>query len=901
MPAKDQPKNDCMTIQFYLRFSTQPGEALHITGLPHQQAPLAMTWFNYHYWTASFELDPALLDQFIYRYQLTDKEGTVTQEWGNDRQFDARFAAFNEIQVVDTWNHAGDFENAFYTAPFQEILLSSSSKKQRKLPSEYTHVFRVKAPLLKKNEVVCVSGSSPALNDWDEASTVLLKQEGNWWTVALNIPKESFPLQYKYGVYNTKTESFTRFETGENRHLFGDAGDHLTLIQDGFVQLPNITWKGSGVAIPVFSLRSKKSWGVGEFTDIEYLADWASEVNMKLIQLLPVNDTMATGTWTDSYPYAAISAFALHPMCINLDAVAGKKLSGLLKPYSAQKKQLNSTEAVDYEAVMQLKMEVLKQLFEEQKNSFQDEKSYQEFFLLNKDWLIPYAAFCVLRDDHHTTDFTQWDTHSRYDAEAIAAFVAEGAPQHERVLFHYYIQYQLHTQLQAATAYAHKKSVIVKGDIPIGIYRYSCDAWVAPELYNMDQQAGAPPDDFAIKGQNWGFPTYNWQQMQQDGFAWWRRRFAQMSAYFDAFRIDHILGFFRIWSIPYSATEGIMGRFVPAVPVHVNEFGERGIWFDITRYSRPYITDQQLDDRFGEVSGFVREKFLEPTGYGQYFFLPEFDTQRKIEQWFIDEEVHDSDNWLRQGLYDLHSNVILFEQEGSHGTQFHFRFGMEQTSSFQALEWDTREKLRDLYVNYFFRRQDGHWYQEAMNKLPALKASTNMLICGEDLGMVPGCVADVMRKLGILSLEIQRMPKDPNQEFFHPNDAPYLSVVTPSTHDMSTVRGWWEEDRQKTQRFFNHVLGQWGEAPMFCEAWINKQIILQHLYSPAMWSIFQLQDLLGGDEALRRENPADERINVPADAKHYWRYRMHIGLEQLLKEKTFNLDLKEYIKASGRS
>jgi 4-alpha-glucanotransferase len=244
--------------------------------------------------------------------------------------------------------------------------------------------------------------------------------------------------------------------------------------------------------------------------------------------------------------------------------------------------------------------------------------------------------------------------------------------------------------------------------------------------------------------------------------------------------------------------------------------------------------------------------------------------------------------------------VILFEVPGTQGKEFHFRIEMDKITSFRHLDHHTQNQLRSLYVNYFYSRQDEYWKKEALHKLPALKASTNMLICGEDLGMVPHCVPEVMKQLGILSLEIQRMPKDPKKEFFHPHDAPYLSVVTPSTHDMSTIRGWWEEDRDKTQRFFNHELGQWGEAPLSCEPWINKSVILQHLHSPSMWSIFQLQDLFGMSETLRRENPNDERINVPADPKHYWRYRMHIPLEQLLKEKDFNDELKSYLHSSGR-
>jgi 4-alpha-glucanotransferase len=225
---------------------------------------------------------------------------------------------------------------------------------------------------------------------------------------------------------------------------------------------------------------------------------------------------------------------------------------------------------------------------------------------------------------------------------------------------------------------------------------------------------------------------------------------------------------------------------------------------------------------------------------------------------------------------------------------------MESTSSFKALDPHTQTQLKQLYVDYFFRRQDDFWMKEAMQKLPPLKRATNLLVCGEDLGLVPACVPEVMKRLGLLSLEVQRMPKDSNREFSHPKDAPYLSVVTPSTHDMSTIRGWWKEDRIITQNFYNHELRQPGEAPASCEPWISKAIILQHLSSPAMWSIFQLQDLLGMDEHLRRENPDDERINVPANSQNYWRYRMHLTLETLNRSCSFNRELKDLLRQSGR-
>jgi 4-alpha-glucanotransferase len=374
-----------------------------------------------------------------------------------------------------------------------------------------------------------------------------------------------------------------------------------------------------------------------------------------------------------------------------------------------------------------------------------------------------------------------------------------------------------------------------------------------------------------------------------------------MSDYFDAFRIDHILGFFRIWSIPANAVQGIMGRFVPCQPVHINEFEDNGIWFDHTRFCQPFINDHVIDELFGlELSDIVKNDFLIPNETGGYDLKPAFQTQRQVEEYFLKLEESNESEHIKQGLYTLIGNVIFFEEEGSQRQHFHFRISMETTATFRHLVPHLQEKLRALYVNYFYHRQDIFWKKEAMNKLPRLKAATNMLVCGEDLGMVPHCVPEVMTQLGILSLEIQRMPKDPLKEFFLPNDAPYLSVITPSTHDMSTLRGWWEENRERTQHFYNHVLGQWGDAPYYCESWINRAIILQHLYSPAMWSIFQLQDILGMSETLRRENPHDERINNPANPKNYWQYRMHIPLEDLIKESSFNEELAGYVYNSGR-
>lgn len=908
---KETGKGSLQKIIFQIRFHTHFGQDLFIlgdhpllgNGLPEAAVP--MHYFDEEHWYVVIDCSDTIINTPItYNYILKNPDGTINFDWGTDKVFNPTQTKAEELVFIDAWNYAGYYENSFYTEPFAKVLLKTNHTSVKAVPPKtITHTLKIKSPLLAQGQTLCVLGSADALHNWDISKPVLMSRnaEEDFYTVSFDLSQQDFPIAYKYGVYDVTNQQFIRFEEGNNRVLH-DAGKpkRQTVLNDGYALLPNNNWKGCGIAIPVFSLRSEKSFGIGEFTDLPLLVDWAKQAGIQMIQVLPINDTTATHTWTDSYPYAAISAFALHPVYLNLSKLTDVANSKRLKKLEKERLRLNALDKVDYLAVAKIKSEYVAEIYHETGKAVFKTTAYAHYFEQNKHWLVPYAAFCYLRDQYGTVDFNKWPVYKTFNANDIAQLTAETSAAFTDIGLHYFIQYQLHLQLKEATAYAHANGVIVKGDIAIGVYRHGADAWQNPELYHLGFQAGAPPDDFAVKGQNWGFPTYNWQRMREDGFAWWKQRFEQMSYYFDAFRIDHILGFFRIWSIPMDAVEGIMGHFVPAIPVHINEFFSSGTWFDHYRYTKPYITENVLWEVFGYDNELVKSMFLSYDGFGNYALKPDYATQRLIEAHFDSLEQDDHHAKIRQGLYDLVSNVILFEAEQGDGQHFHFRFSMESTASFRNLEADTQQQLKELYVNYFFRRQDDFWMKEALQKLPALKRVTNMLVCGEDLGLVPACVPDVMRQLGLLSLEIQRMPKDSQKEFFHPNDAPYLSVVTPSTHDMSTIRGWWEEDRERIQKFYNNELGQWGDASYYCEAWINKAIVLQHLYSPAMWCVFQLQDLLGMDELLRRENPDDERINIPADPKHYWQYRMHLTLEDLNAASEFNTELAAHIRSSGR-
>ena len=895
-----------MTIHFYLRYYTHPGQALFISGnndfLGNDETAKAveMSYYNNDFWHVEIELPKDFDDTVLYKYFLKDKDGSEIFDGEENREIDLSTINAANISVYDMWNGANNLGNVFFTRAFNKVLLANVTKIKIAAVKKYTHEFRVKAPLLQPGEIICMCGSTQSLRNWSSEDPILLAPKNDWFMARISLNDEDWPATYKYGIYNIEQKEIVRFEDGENRLVQkNDPKVEKVIVHDGFVNCPVTYWKGAGVAIPVFSLRSKKSFGVGEFTDIPLLVDWAKQTGLQLIQLLPINDTTASHTSADSYPYGAISAFAIHPLYINIEKVAGKEYANVIKPLKKKQKQLNELPVFDYEKVMKFKWSALKELYQASKDVFKNDLDYFEFFELNRHWLVPYAAFSYLRDKNKTSDFNKWKNHKTYNESDVQKLVSPSKSHYDDIAFFYFVQYHLHLQLKAAVDYAHKNKIVLKGDIPIGIHRYGCDAWANPSLYNMNEQSGAPPDDFAIKGQNWGFPTYNWDKMQEDGFQWWRLRFDQMSNYFDAFRIDHILGFFRIWSIPLHAVEGIMGRFAPAIPVDISEFQNNNIWFNYDRYCKPYITDEILGWTFHDHTEFVKENFLEDSSSGLYNLKEQFNMQKKVEEYFEQEKI-EKGNGIKQGLFDLISNIILIEEENTDGQKFHFRFGIANTTSFQHLEYNTRERLHELYINYFYRRQDWFWKKEALKKLPQLKRSTNMLVCGEDLGMVPACVPELMNDLSILSLEIERMPKDSGKDFFHPNDAPYMAVVTPSTHDMSTIRGWWEEDRSKTQRFYNYMLGHYGEAPFFCEPWINKEIVLQNLYSPAMWSIFLLQDLIGINGKIRRDNPHDERINIPSDPNHYWGYRIHLNLEDLLKEKEFNEEIKKYVKESGR-
>ncbi|KAK4535421.1 hypothetical protein CDCA_CDCA05G1446 [Cyanidium caldarium] len=654
----------------------------------------------------------------------------------------------------------------------------------------------------------------------------------------------------------------------------------------------------AGLAIPVFSLRSRTSCGVGEFVDLEPLVDLAVQLNLSLIQLLPLNDTCVFGNWRDCYPYSSLSVHALHPQYLNFDEL--KPPADVAQALDEARSRLNALPHIDYDAMIRVKMRLARRMYLHDKERFLRDPDFLKFFNDNQAWLVPYAAIRFLADVNGTADFTHWGRRQHVTMAELEELASPDSLHFDHVAMYYYLQYHLHRQLKRASEYAASNAVILKGDLPIGVHANSVDAWMQPHLFHLDRQTGAPPDQFAEFGQNWGFPTYNWDAMAQDDYSWWRGRLRTMAKYFHAYRIDHILGFFRIWEIPGTARSGLAGRFRPVLPLQRHELESRGLW-DIERLCEPYISDKVLRELFGDQRlQAIRQKYFEPW-YDRLRFKPAYATEKQLTRALEAEEPQPDDvEQLRTTLLHLLNNVVLLRDFDRPGDAFHPRIEMWRTSSFTELNGNWQHKLRQLYEDYFFRRQEDLWRRKALEKLPMMKSATEMLVCGEDLGMLPNCVFDVLDGLSILGLRVQRMPDD--GEFGDCATYPYLTVATPSSHDTSTVRGWWEEmPADQRQRFWDKVMQRDGDAVPECTPDIVQWIVRDHLQAPSVLAIFPLQDLLGVDGKLRRPVASEEQINVPADPNHYWRFRLHLSLEQLLDSKRWLNQIAQMVTDANRA
>ena len=879
-----------MKLKFAIQYGTQWGENLYVAitytskDAKEKVRRLPMMTEDGWHWeleTSAVESRQHPVESITYYYYVADADGNEQRrEWtGVPRTY--YFDATKNYIMPDLWREV-PLQYHLYSKACQVTsgLSSGDALCVQRVPLyRKTIIFRVSAPQIRQGQSVAILGSHPALGSWNPARYLRMEPIGLCeWLLSVNVDAILMPLEFKYVIVDDATHGLVAWEEGDNRTVEGMLPPEQNAVPDGTVlvvygeslRVKEEIWRAAGVAIPVFSLRSSHSCGVGDFGDLRLLVDWAVATGMKVIQILPVNDTTAARSWSDSYPYNIVSAFALHPQYLDLHALGPLRNKKYMTVFLRQQNELNAMNYTDYEAVQRVKFDYIRVLYEERGQQTLDSREFKLWYEENQDWLVPYAEWLAGKSS------------------------VNGKPLSVNIV--YFTQYHLHLQLKGAADYAREHGVVLKGDVPIGVNRDSVETATHPDLFCLDASTGAPPDNFSQNGQNWGFPTYNWES--KEIAPWFQKRLKWMEQYFDAIRIDHVLGFFRIWEIPTDAIFGLLGHFSPALPMTQGEIEYFGLPFRKDLFTRPLINDRVLQRLFGLHVPYVREHFLIPRSYGLYDLKAEYDTQQKICEAF-EGKGDENSLWIRDGLYRLVSNVLFLEDKRQ-PEMYHPRIGAWLDPVYEALTAEEKDAYMRLYNNYFYQRHNIFWGATAMRRLSEVFGHTRMLCCAEDLGMLPDCVAPVLDALRILTLEIQSMPKQSGFEFTHLDGNPYRSVATVSTHDMPPLRLWWEESPERTQRYYVSMLQKQGRAPEHLPAHLAEEIIARHLYCPSMLCILSMQDWLAMDTELRSKHPRDERINVPSDPYNHWKYRMHLPLEDLIAATKYNNKVRTMIQRSKR-
>ena len=490
-----------MKLKFSIQYGTQWGQNLYVVityrSSDHTEKTqrLMMVTTDGMEWsleTTVLESRKHPITSFLYNYQVEDNDGNVIRkEWDAIPRI-YYFDSSKDYVLVDRWRDVPLQYHLYSKAYLTTMGLEDNDKVEPLRVPLYrkTILFRVSAPQLQKGQSVAIVGSHPALGSWNVARYLRMEPIGRFeWLLSVNVEAVLLPIEYKYVIVDDNTHAFVAWEEGDNRTTDGLLPADQTMVPDGTVlvaygeslRVKEQTWRAAGVVIPVFSLRTKESYGVGDFGDLRRLVDWCVATGMKVIQLLPVNDTTCSGNWSDSYPYNIVSAFALHPHYLDLEELGTLKSKTKMTAYHRQRQELNAIGYSDYEAVDRVKRSYVEEVFVERGQQTLDSKDFKLWYAENKEWLEPYAKWVSAKSSYSSVDVV------------------------------YYVQYHLHIQLKSAADYARSKGIFIKGDVPIGVNGDSVETATHPEFYHLDAQTGAPPDAFSQNGQNWGFPTYNWK------------------------------------------------------------------------------------------------------------------------------------------------------------------------------------------------------------------------------------------------------------------------------------------------------------------------------------------------------------------------------------------------------
>jgi len=692
----------------------------------------------------------------------------------------------------------------------------------------------------------------------------------------------------------------------------------------------------SGLAVPLLALRGSPESACGEYPDLAVLGALARQWGLSLIQLLPLNDT---GTGTS--PYSALSACALHPIHISLKE-AGTSMQRLGRPLDpalvdalvkADRDigvQWGGRERVAYLEVLDAKIKALRAVWDAEKNAGGGSAerpciALAEAYAERESWAKPYACFIALKHSFGGAPWWDWPRMRDPGPEDIEGLWND-ASIGEEARFWLWLQVLAEEQLGRAARTVTGYGIDIMGDIPILLAKDSADVWYRRQIFNLDRQAGAPPDMYSPRGQNWGFPLYDWDALEREEYAFWKERLFVAERYYTAYRLDHVLGFFRIWSISAHEHDAFLGAYVPAERILRSQLEADGFSPDrITWITRPHVPQARIEEAERrlvdaalaeggpalaeccgqELAGLRARLFKRIGNEALFLFDPGIRGTADIYAavWDAARRCGNADAAFAgyaSALGEWWADRMLYEAEPDH---FVFQWVFRETTA-----WHSLSAEEQAYFEKTHSRMDAMsmetWELQGRKILGMLKSITGMQPFAEDLGAVPPCVPKVLKEMAIPGLSVVRWerywerPGSPHV----PLDAyrPY-SVVCTSVHDSTSLRQWWEEEADRSALW--SLFGTMAErdpllasllasCPMEAPASLGPQGAAVFVRAAALASsitaVFPVQDILACHETFRAADPRQERINVPGtQSETNWTYRMPVDLPALAGDKAF--------------
>ena len=673
--------------------------------------------------------------------------------------------------------------------------------------------------------------------------------------------------------------------------------------------MANSNKKLTGVAVPLGALYTKENPVIGEYPDLAVFAEFCKKSQIEIIQLLPVNDT-----GTQSSPYSGLSAYALHPIYIRLSDIPEFKAlyeadEKFRKKYDSFISKFGYALRYDYDGISKAKESLILDLYassETYKNGKADEKLSK--FIKDNDWVKTYSVYKNLKHNYEQASWKSWHKEDqKKSAEEIAALWNKKAFYKEH-LFHAWCQMIAAEQLLEATKKVHELGIKIKGDMPILMNDDSCDAWAFPQFFNQELRAGSPVDNENPTGQNWGFPTYNWKNLKADGYSWWKKRLTLSEKFYDAYRLDHILGFFRIWAIPDTDANAINGHTEPYAALKIDDLYKLGFDDDRIRWlSQPHIPTGVIEDITWnhESAHKILSVFCDKIENEELWrFKKSVKGSQQIYWTNLSEYCNDdAANRIRQKLVEYWSNRTLLEVAKNKFVPLWIYF---KSTSWQTLN-DREKDILKKEFDALDVKNETLWRKQSDEILSELTKSVKMTPCGEDLGVDIKCVPEIMQKNGILGLRVIRWSRkwaENGQPYIPFADYNPLSVATTSVHDSSTIRQWWNEEKDSAKAFVYEnaeafgLKKDWAEAEKYSQTdftpELAQKILAACTKANSMWLIVPIQDFLYMEKRYWLDNAADERINIPGSVTQFnWTYRLPLDIAELTNDD----NLTEKIKA----